>query len=249
MFVAIFTPTWCGILPYPATCLKALIPRWGRIGVGLGPPNGQWSKPTSFGLPIYYKEFPASHSIRTPIHPYPSNQIEWNANRFWKLNIVFVQKMRLHDSPNCHLLALDFFQSRLQSYVNFGWVFKCFNITFLLLTKSYGNKNPAAELWCLDSLQSLWGCSFVKVFHGVVSGDFSEIDVLRIGSGFLWGWNATHLAALWEGGWKQNDGNWVGKSSIYSFVNEGDPTWMSQEVSKWFVNGLQPQYTPFISRL
>ena len=26
-------------------------------------------------------------------------------------------------------------------------------------------------------------------------------------------------------------------------------TWMSQEVSKWLVSGLQPQYTPFISRL
>ena len=26
-------------------------------------------------------------------------------------------------------------------------------------------------------------------------------------------------------------------------------TWMSQEVSKWLVNGLYPQYTPFISRL
>ncbi len=27
------------------------------------------------------------------------------------------------------------------------------------------------------------------------------------------------------------------------------PTWMSQEVSKRLVNGLYPQYTPFISRI
>ena len=37
---------------------------------------------------------------------------------------------------------------------------------------------------------------------------------------------------------------------MHPFVDVVDIyTWMCQEVSKWLVSGLQPQYTPFISRL
>ena len=39
------------------------------------------------------------------------------------------------------------------------------------------------------------------------------------------------------------------KNTNTRFFGVGNFTRMSQEVSKWLVGGLEPQYTPFISRL
>ena len=42
---------------------------------------------------------------------------------------------------------------------------------------------------------------------------------------------------------------WIPSTSQVYPIRQKKATWMSQELSKWLVNGLYPQYTPFISRL